>query len=270
METAKDTTAMATDTVRKNSLVDLHCHILPGIDDGSKSVEESIELAHAAVREGIGYILCTPHHLDRHFVNHATDVQQHVIDFQKVLDDQKIPLTLFPGQEVHLNGDLVERMDDLLGIDSAMRYLLVELPHEEVPTYTKELFFELSCHGITPVIAHPERNARIKADPEILYQFISDGALGQLTATSLVGVFGKSTQKFSQELIEHGMVHVIASDAHMLPKRQFALQEAYLALDDLDRAYGPQFYANSKHLINGEDIDHQITLTSLKKRKLFF
>ncbi|MFD1411500.1 tyrosine-protein phosphatase [Lapidilactobacillus gannanensis] len=261
---------MATNTPRKNSLIDLHCHILPGLDDGSKSVEESLELAHAAVREGIGYILCTPHHLDRNYTNHALDVVQKVHDFQKILDEQAIPLTLFPGQEVHLNGDLDQRVEDLLGIDSAMRYLLVELPHEEVPTYTTELFFQLSMRGITPVIAHPERNARIKADPEILYDFISNGALGQLTATSLVGVFGKGVQKFSQELITHGLVHIIASDAHMLPNRQFALKEGYLALDALDRAYGPQFYENSKHLINGEDIDHRIPLTLLKKRKRFF
>ncbi|WP_225420372.1 tyrosine-protein phosphatase [Lapidilactobacillus bayanensis] len=267
MAMATDTTA--THTARKNSLIDLHCHILPGIDDGSKSIEESLKLANDAVADGIGYILATPHHLDRHYVNHARDVQKAVDDFQDILNERKIPLTIFPGQEVHLNGDLVDRLDDLLGIDSAMNYLLVEFPHEQVPQYATDLFFQLSLQGITPVIAHPERNAQIQKQPELLYQFIADGALGQLTSTSLIGTFGKKVQRFSEELIAHGMVHVLSSDAHALPNREFKLREAYLELDRLDRNYGPQFYQNSKHLLNGEPINHQIELTPTENKRRF-
>lgn len=266
--------AMATDTMathirKKNSLIDLHCHILPELDDGSKSVEESLKLAREAVADGIGYILATPHHLDRHYINHARDVQQAVDEFQDILNEQQIPLTIFAGQEVHLNGDLDERLDDLLGIDSALNYLLIEFPHGEVPEYATDLFFRLSLQGITPVIAHPERNAQIQKQPELLYQFIADGALGQLTSTSLIGTFGRKVQRFSEDLIEHGMVHVLSSDAHALPNREFKLREAFLELDRLDRNYGPQFYENAKHLLNGEPIDHRIDLTPIEKKKHF-
>lgn len=268
MAMATDTTA--THTKKKNSLIDLHCHILPELDDGSKSIEESLKLAHEAVADGIGYILATPHHLDRHYINHARDVQIAVDEFQGVLDEQQIPLTIFPGQEVHLNGDLAERLDDLLGIDSAMNYLLVEFPHEQVPEYATDLFFQLSLQGITPVIAHPERNAQIQKQPELLYQFIADGALGQLTSTSLIGTFGKKVQRFSEELIENGMVHVLSSDAHALPNREFKLREAFQALDRLDRSYGPQFYENAKHLLNGEPIEHRIELMPIEKKRFLF
>lgn len=265
MDMDKDTTT----ATRKNSLVDLHCHILPGIDDGSKSLADSLTLARAAVSEGIGYIVATPHHLDRHFVNHSADVRRAVADFQQALDQAQIPLTIFPGQEVHLNGDLAKRLPDLIGLDANMNYLLVEFPHEEVPQYAEELFFELSCQNITPIIAHPERNARIIKEPSLLYEFINNGALAQLTATSLVGGFGRKTKKFSEELITHGLVQIVASDAHMLKNRKFALREAYFALDDLDRSYGPIFYQNSRHIINGEPLNHPIPAVPIEKRHFF-
>ena len=147
--------------------------------------------------------------------------------------------------------------------------MLVEFPHGEVPEYATDLFFRLSLQGITPVIAHPERNAQIQKQPELLYQFIADGALGQLTSTSLIGTFGKKVQRFSEDLIEHGMVHVLSSDAHALPNREFKLREAFLELDRLDRSYGPQFYENAKHLLNGEAIDHRIELTPIEKKRRF-
>ncbi|GAB7171695.1 hypothetical protein TUA1478L_36890 [Lactiplantibacillus plantarum] len=163
-----------------NNLVDLHCHILPAIDDGSPSLEASLELARQAVADGIRYILATPHHMDRHYLNHAGDVVAAVEAFQAELDVNDIPLTIFPGQEVHLNGQLMEKVDDLLGIDTGRHYLLLELPHEMVPSYLDEMIFQLSCEGITPVIAHPERNAQIIAEPQRLYKLAEDGSWHRL------------------------------------------------------------------------------------------
>lgn len=104
--------------------------------------------------------------MDRHYLNHAGDVSAAVKAFQAELGANDVPLTIFPGQEVHLNGQLMENIDDLLGIDTSRHYLLLELPHEMVPSYLDEMIFQLSCEGITPVIAHPERNAQIIAEPQ--------------------------------------------------------------------------------------------------------
>lgn len=121
--------------MRFEKMVDLHCHILPGIDDGSPNLESSLQLANEAVRDGVTHILATPHHLDNDYVNHANDVIQAVDMFQNELDSRKIPLTIFPSQEVHINGDLVDHYDDLLGIDETKKYMLLEFPHGEVPHY---------------------------------------------------------------------------------------------------------------------------------------
>ncbi|BDZ31341.1 CpsB/CapC family capsule biosynthesis tyrosine phosphatase [Lactiplantibacillus sp. WILCCON 0030] len=253
--------------MKRNNLVDLHCHILPEIDDGSPSMATSIELAHQAVADGIKYILATPHHMDRHYINHASAVRQAVIDFQTELDRQGIDLQVFPGQEVHLNGEMMTNLDDLLGIDEDRKYMLLELPHEMVPSYLDDVIFQLSCEGITPVIAHPERNARIIAEPEILYNLVKQGVLAQVTATSLVGTFGKQVQKTAKEFVRCGLVQVVASDAHVLNNREFAMTKAYQVLSEMDSDYSGQFAQNARDLLNGDDVSVETIEMPRKKRK---
>jgi len=256
-------------TVMKANYVDLHCHILPALDDGSASLAVSLDLARQAVLDGIGYILATPHHLDRHYVNSAETVRQAVSAFQAELDRAQIDLKIFPGQEVHLNGHLMDHLDDLLGIDTGRRYLLLELPHEMVPSYVDEVIFQLSCEGITPVIAHPERNAQIIAEPQRLYELIKQGALAQVTATSLVGTFGRQVQRTAKELVKCGLVQVVASDAHHLPKRQFAMTAAYHELTKIDPIFSEQFATNARDLLNGGDVSVQTIEMPRKKRKFW-
>lgn len=105
-------------------IVDLHCHILPGIDDGSQNLEDSLRLAEEAVQDGVTHILATPHHLDNRYVNHRRDVENLVKDFQLELDDRQIALKIFPSQEVHINGELIQKYDDLLGVDLKKIYVI--------------------------------------------------------------------------------------------------------------------------------------------------
>jgi len=254
-------------TVIKTNYVDLHCHILPTLDDGSESLAVSLDLARQAVADGIRYILATPHHMDRHYLNHAPAVRQAVAAFQVELDRQQIPLQVFPGQEVHLNGEMMAHLDDLLGIDARRHYMLLELPHETVPSYLDEVIFQLSCEGITPVIAHPERNARIIAEPRILYNLVKQGVLAQVTATSLVGTFGKRVQKTAKEFVTCGLVQVVASDAHALTNRAFAMTKAYQVLETMNTTYPAQFAANARDLLNGDDVSVETIEMPRKQRK---
>ncbi len=258
---------MGTTAMKINNLVDLHCHILPAIDDGSPSLEVLLELARQAVADGIRYILATPHHMDRHYLNHAGDVYAAVKAFQAELDANDIPLTIFPGQEVHLNGQLMENVDDLLGIDASRHYLLLELPHEMVPSYLDEMIFQLSCEGITPVIAHPERNAQIIAEPQRLYKLAEDGVLEQVTATSLVGAFGKQVQRTAKEFVKCGLVQVVASDAHTLKNRGFAMTKAYDVLNEMNSEYPERFATNARNLLNGDKIKARRIEVPRKQRK---
>lgn len=244
--------AKHTDITEQNELIDLHCHILPDVDDGSRGVEESLEMAKDAVNDGIKIIVATPHHLDRHFINNNVDVVKQVNSFNQKLKHKNIPLTVLPGQEVHLNGKLLESLSTLLFFSENKRYLLLELPHEQVPEYTDKILFDLMCKGITPVIAHPERNIEIMHSPEIFAKMIADGCLGQLTATSLVGGFGHRVYDFSKFLVKNNLVHVVASDAHCLPNRNFQLKESYRVLSSL--GVKNKFFRNSKLILQGEEL----------------
>lgn len=256
---------------KSGKIVDLHCHLLPGIDDGSPDLEHSLGLANDAIKEGITHILATPHHLDGDYVNHRSDVIKHVTEFQHELDIRKMPLTIFPGQEVHINGALVERYDDLLGIDEGKKYMLIEFPHGSVPAYAKRLFFELRKAGTTPVIVHPERNHEIQNDLNILYDFISDGALSQLTATSYVGGFGDKVKEISDQLVEHGLVQLFASDAHALKGRKFALYEAFKELQtNMGQDKVDEFEQNAEDLLNGLPVMARGYSRIEKKKKHFF
>ena len=253
-------------------MVDLHCHLLPGIDDGSKSMEISLRLAREATENGVTHALLTPHHMNGRYVNHKQDVIQQTKKFQKRINDHNIPLTVFPGQEVRINGQLLEALDkdDILFADASNRYLMLEFPDDDVPYYTNQMIFELQQRGIIPVIVHPERNTRIMAKPDLIYQLLEKGCLSQITASSYVGTFGKKVENFSRQLIEAGQGYVFASDAHKLPGRKYEMSQAF---EKLQREFGQNlvdhYQYNARAIINGEDIQLN-DLRAIKDKKRFW
>src|SRR5699024_1485137 len=160
-------------------------------------------------------------------------------EFQVKVDEENIPLTVFPGQEVRLHGEILENIqnDEICFIDEMNQYVLIEFPTSSVPDYSERLFFELQSAGITPVIVHPERNHAILKNPSILYDFVSRGVLAQVTAASYIGKFGKEIEKLSNQLIEADLVHFIASDAHNVTSRKYYMQHAY---EKLEKDFGKE------------------------------
>ena len=239
-------------------MIDLHCHILPGIDDGAQTLEDSLAMAEVAVANGITYILCTPHHNNGRFENPKYEVMEHVSKLQEEFDKRNIPLTLFEGQEVRLTGETIPDLlsDRLLTVDSDDKYLLIEFPSSDVPSFSEQVVFELVSKGVTPIIVHPERNAVFLEDPNLLIPFLEMGCLAQLTAPSYIGVFGKKIQKMAKLMIKHNMVHMIATDAHNVNKRTFCLKEAYKRLGkDFGKNKVEEFQQLAKDLINGEQVE---------------
>lgn len=251
-------------------MIDLHCHILPSIDDGAKSMGDSIDMAREAVAEGITHIVATPHYKNGHWDNEKKDILLLVDELQEELDARGIPLTIFPGQEVRINGELFEDLkeDKIQFIDESKQYVLIEFPTPSIPAYSETLFFEMQKEGIIPIIVHPERNRAVLNDPNVLLPFIEKGALAQLTASSYVGGFGKSIQKLSKQLIEANLVHFIASDAHNISSRAFYMDEAYQKLKkEFGREKAEEFHQVTKDLINGEII---ITASPIKVKQSKF
>ncbi|MGF2146778.1 tyrosine-protein phosphatase [Enterococcus gallinarum] len=250
-------------------MIDLHCHILPGIDDGAETMEASIAMAEKAISQGITHILCTPHHNNGKYHNPKSDVISLVSSLQSELDQRNLPLTVLEGQEVRITGDLIEdiRNDEILFTDLDDTYILIEFPTMEVPTYSEQVFFELKSLGKIPVIVHPERNAYFRKDPNHLIPFLDMGCLAQLTAPSYMGVFGKDIQKTAKIMVEHNLVQMVASDAHGVKKRTFYMKEAY---EQIAKDFDPNKVALmkqvSKDLINGDRIDYP-DFIEIKKKK---
>lgn len=252
-------------------MIDLHCHILPGVDDGAQNIEDSLDMAQMAVKEGITHILATPHHHAHGWYNNKKDVEKLVSEVQSAIDNADIPLTIFPGQEVRLYGEIIEdiKAGKIQSVDEANQYLLIEFPSNTVPSYSERLFYELQAIGIIPIIVHPERNQAIQKDPHILKNLVDKGALSQLTAGSYLGTFGRKAEKLSKDLINANLIHYFASDAHNTTNRPFHLKEAY---EKLGKDYNPElvkeYKETSKKLINGDLVFPPAT-KKIKKKKFF-
>jgi protein-tyrosine phosphatase len=256
-------------------MIDIHNHILPGLDDGAKDLEMSVAMANVAVQEGITHILATPHHRNGEFVNSRAQVEEAVGKLQVELDQRGINLVVFPGQEVRLHGDLLANIDagEILFTDLDEHYLLIEFPSMEVPHYAEQVFFDLLSRNIRPIIVHPERNQKIIEKPDILKHFVDMGCYAQVTAASYLGEFGPGVEDASSYMIENNLVHMMASDAHRLSgPRGFNLEAAF---EKMQSTYGSSivfdFKANAKSLVNGDPmISNFIIEEPKKKKKKFF
>lgn len=201
-------------------MFDMHLHILYGIDDGPTTMEESIQLAQALVQEGIHSAIATPHYNDEFLQRSAAEIQERVSTIQQELVRREIPLRLFTGHEALIKPGLVEdiRCGRLATLNNS-RYLLLEFWNSTWLPETDRVIFELQAYGIVPVIAHPERYRAIQQDPNRLAALTKKGILTQLTASSLVGTQGNTTQRTAENLLKKGLIHCIASDAHGIHKR---------------------------------------------------
>lgn len=250
-------------------MLDLHCHILPGVDDGAEDLAASLAMAEKAISQGITHILCTPHHNNGKYVNPKEFVIQQVTKLQAELNRRNLPLTLFEGQEVRITGALIDEIKQgrILFADVGSTYLLIEFPTMDVPAYTEQLFFDLRARGQVPIIVHPERNAKFREDPNRLIPFLEMGCLAQLTAPSYVGIFGKSIQKTAKQMVEHRLVQMVASDAHGVHKRNFYLKEAFEAIEkDFGRNYVNQMDQVAKDVLNGDATEIPV-YTEVRKKK---
>jgi protein-tyrosine phosphatase len=252
------------------SLIDIHSHILPSVDDGAQTVEEAINMARLAVKEGITKIIATPHHQNGEYFNRKQDILERVIELNHVFQDENIPLEVLPGQETRIYGELLEDFEkgDILTLNTT-NYLFVELPSGHVPRYTEKLLFDVQLKGLTPVIVHPERNREIIERPEMLYQFVKNGALTQVTAGCLCGDFGKKIKAFTLQLVEFNLTHFIASDAHNTTKRRFRLQEAYKVVSSTFNSDFLYMFKENAELLVAEGNVYKEMPERIKRKKLF-
>lgn len=243
-------------------MIDLHCHVLPGIDDGSRLLDETLEMARTAFKNNIDTIVATPHTLNGFFINNWENVVSLTSTVQKALDAEDIAITLYPAMEAQMCPELLEALDkgQAATINDNSRYILMEFPPFSIPPGSSDFIFKLKLQGITPIIAHPERHLILQNDLNQLYDFVNQGALCQLTALSITGHLGAYVQKSAEQMIRTGLAHVIATDAHTSDQRILALpaavDKAAEILQDYSRAE-KMVTETPAAIIAGDDIDVQ-------------
>ncbi|MBU1962856.1 MAG: capsular biosynthesis protein [Gammaproteobacteria bacterium] len=204
-------------------MIDLHCHLLPGIDDGPEELAEAMELAKAAVENGIQRAVLTPHIHPGRYENDKARITRAVISFRQQLEYAGISLALGVGAEVRICPEIfpmvLQQRIPYLGRHQGKDVLLLELPHSHVPPGSDKMIDWLNGQGIQTLIAHPERNKEIMRSPDKIALFLGKGCLLQVTAASLAGGFGPQVQDCARYFLRQGWVHLLATDAHTLEYR---------------------------------------------------
>ncbi len=208
-------------------MIDIHCHCLPGIDDGPKTWDDSLLLCGALVADGITTVVATPHLIDGVYPNVAPRVAELVAELEARLITANIPLRVLPGAEVamscrHLTDDRFDLVPRLAG----QPYVLIELPTTLIPPGLETLFFSIARRGVTPVVAHPERYFPVQQNVALAQAWRRAGALLQIDAESVLGLFGPETERTAFRLIHAQLAHALASDSHSSRKRRPRLEAA--------------------------------------------
>jgi protein-tyrosine phosphatase len=217
-------------------MIDIHCHILPALDDGAESMEISSGMAEMAIEDGVTHIICTPHSNDRWTFDPAI-IEQKRSELQAKYEGK---ITFATGCDFHMSFENLQTIHENPSrfTLNQKNYLLVEFADFSIPAALDQELHKLQLRGITPIITHPERNPLIRTKPERLYQWLRQGCYAQVTAQSIAGKFGRTAQEAAERWLAAGVFHFIASDAHNISSRPLRLKETF---DQMSKAFGEQF-----------------------------
>ena len=243
-------------------MIDLHNHILPGLDDGAEVLEESIEMCRISFRDGIRTIVATPHILPGIYENNRPTILAKVQELNNALLKLRVQsseftvgntqpqssseqpsairnpqsgIEILPGADIHFSFDLLQRYEngEIVAVNDQGRYLMVEFEFQGIPYKAEEALFQLLTKGIVPIISHPERNFEIGHNPKRYYEMVRMGCLGQVTAMSLTGEFGPEIRQIAEKLVKKRLIHIIASDAHSAGRRPPILSSGVKAAEKI-------------------------------------
>lgn len=209
-------------------MIDLHSHILPGMDDGPKSTDKALDMCDMAIEDGIKTIVATPHHLNGVYKNERLKILDNIKSFRKIIHERGRDIEILPGSDVHMDADLLGgiKKNEIMTVNNNGRFLLLELPHFFLVEQIKQMIFAIKLKGITLIVSHPERNNTLMEDMNILYDLIEMGTLVQITVGSITGDFGRAVKRNAFALLRLNMVHILATDAHNTSTRPPLLSKA--------------------------------------------
>lgn len=207
-------------------MYDIHSHILYGVDDGAVCIEESVEMAAQAAADGMEAIIATPHYIEGLYASGYENNLSKLNRLIREIDKAGINMDIYLGNEILITPDILKlvKQGKVTALNES-RYLLIELPFFDMPSYTERVLFNLEIEGYVAVLAHPERNEYIINDLNILYRLIKQGALVQMNISSIEGLYGKWVKKTAFRMLKHCMVHFIGTDTHSPRKRQTSVND---------------------------------------------
>ena len=254
-------------------IIDLHSHLIPGVDDGAQTLEQSIELARQAVDEGVEHMVLTPHHRNGKYINYKSDVLETANTLQEAYKQANVNLKVYASQEIRLTDKFLDDLynGDLLSLDAIGKYFLVEFPSDRVPSMANDVLSELISGGMIPVIAHPERNHELATNLHRLYELIDMGCLSQITTSSYSGYYGDKLVEQSRAIIQHNLAHILASDVHHIQHRPMNVQASFKRLvGDFGQETAAYFLNNARDIFNGDPVQAREPIEPNKPRKKWF
>ena len=245
-------------------MIDMHSHIINGIDDGSKSIEMTINMLKKAELSGTTDIIATPHFMRGRFEVEYNEVLKKVEELKEISRENNIDINIYAGQEVYYSRKLLEYYNDkIIGTINNSKYMLIELPMLEFNIEEViNTIYELQIRGITPIIAHPERYKPFIKKPSMINALIKEGMLFQLNAGSIAGDFGKDVKKTATKYLEYNIYSVIGSDAHRDRGRDTDIKEA---LSILERNQRKEFINNGRLMLENEEVNFKGSIVKEKK-----
>lgn len=265
-------------------MVDLHSHILPNIDDGSKNMEETLEMGKIAEEEGFSKIIATPHYIEGEFMSDTAarsspDTEKGFLfqreEFSDIIKEvnrhfteKAVDIEILPGMEVYISPNLPSQLEkgEIFTLNNTS-YILIEFPMHCIPIYAENILYQVRLLDYRPVIAHPERYTEVMKNPNYLKDLIEQGNYVQINSLSVTGVLGEKARETAEILLKHRMVHFIGTDAHSprtrSPRIKKALEQMYLWVDG---EYVEEIIENGRTLIRGEKVDIQQPLTYKPKK----
>ena len=196
-------------------MIDVHSHILPNIDDGSRSIDETFNLIKEAKEAGFEGIICTSHYMENYYETDRPEREVWINAIHENLKNKNIEMNLYLGNEIYMSDNIIKLLED--GKATTMNdtsYVLFELPLTVEPMNLYDMVYEMQQYKIVPILAHPERYSFVQTDPELIYDLIDKGVLMQANYGSIVGQYGKKAQMIVQKFLENNMIHMLGTDAH--------------------------------------------------------
>ena len=257
-------------------MIDVHSHILPNIDDGSRSIEETFNLIKEAKEAGFEGIVCTSHYMENYYETNRPEREVWIKAIHENLENKNIDMNLYLGNEIYMSDNIIELLED--GKATTMNdtsYVLFELPMNAEPMNLYDMVYEMQQYKIVPILAHPERYSFVQTDPELIYDLIDKGVLMQANYGSIIGQYGKKAQMIVQKFLENNMIHMLGTDVHRQNTIYPKIPEIILELKSLigEEKVKELTTINPELVINNKRIDirkpYKVELTLKEKISMY-